>query len=175
MRKTILAAATAMSMAAVPAAAQDYTEDGQTFQSAAHLDMLTEDQRADYDSWDVEVRDYYITLDPEARSAWWTFDDDYRTYLYEMTADQRSDQWSAILAKLEGNRQYEASINFASNAVVQDVPMPRVAHDGEYPVCTDDYDDHCINAWAAGMRGPDVDRPLMYWPGESVTDMRSGG
>lgn len=62
-----------------------------------------------------------------------------------------------------GNANASGEMHWASNAVVQDIPTP---HQGEYPVCESDADDNCIKAWAAGQRGPGVDRPLGYWPGE---------
>ena len=67
-----------------------------------------------------------------------------------------------------------ANMNWANNEVVQTVPTSSMRN-GEYPVCEGDMDDSCINAWEAGQRGPGVNRPLQYWPGESVTEARSGG
>ncbi len=179
MSKMILAAATALSMVAVPATAQDretveLNKDGMTMQSGAHVDELTEQQRAEYEAWPEGVRSYYITLEPTDRETFWYLDDEQRIQLYEMTEADRVRAWTSINAQMAERRMTET--NWVSNEMVQTIPTPvRTNHDGEYPICESEMDDHCINAWAAGERGPNVDRPLQYWPGESATDMRSGG
>lgn len=60
-------------------------------------------------------------------------------------------------------------IEWTSSEVVQPVQPPR---QGEYPVCKGDADDQCINPWEAGQRGPNVNRPLAYWPGKPASDPR---
>ena len=74
-----------------------------------------------------------------------------------MPTNQQASNNSTMSANSNSN------MRFVSNAVVQNIPAP---HQGEYPVCESDADDNCINAWAAGRRGPGVDRPLEYWPGD---------
>lgn len=191
MNKAILAAATALSMAAVPAMAQQQTspspDNAPAFHSAAHedtlremdqesrvyFDQLDEEQQASYVGWDKPVRDYYWTLNNDQRDAWWYLNDDQRATIYQIQApEQRTAAWNSVLsqvAELERANSTSSTSNtgemrFVSNEMVQDAPAP---HQGEYPVCESDADDNCINAWAAGMRGPGVDRPLMYWPGST--------
>lgn len=195
MRKMILATATALSMAAVPALAQvhdvddkrDMTPDQQTVYDSfdddqrAQFDAWPSDYRYTYFGWEPEVRTYYWTLDDNQKDAWWYLDDNQRVQLYNITdVTVRESTWTSIHEQLAAMNMHKHTatvkqVNFVSNEVVQTVDVPARAHDFNYPVCQTDMDDHCINPWAAGLRGPDVNRPLGYWPGESVTEMRKGG
>lgn len=198
MKKAFLAAATALSMVAVPATAQQQTreapEDAPAFYSAEHermlrdmepearvyFDQLDEEQQQLYFGWDAALRDYYWSLDTDQRDAWWYLNDEQRITLYQIEApEQREAAWDSVVAQVAEMEAREAAsqqaantttgsgeMEWASNAVVQEIPAP---HQGEYPVCESDADDSCINAWAAGQRGPGVDRPLNYWPGESAS------
>ncbi|MEL1250586.1 hypothetical protein [Aurantiacibacter gilvus] len=199
MKNLILATASALSLAAVPAAAEaqqrEAPEDAPAFYSAAHeellremspdfrihFDTLDEDQQALYFGWNDALRGYYHTLNDEQRHAWWYLNDEQRIQLYQVQGEAARDAaWDSVIAQvgtLEAQQaaapERDTSMTFVSNAVVQDIPMP--AHPDEYPVCEGDNDDHCINAWAAGQRGPGVDRPLDYWPGRPASEMQSGG
>lgn len=199
MKKALLAAATALSMVAVPATAQQQTreapEDAPALYSAAHeemlrelepearvyFDQLDEDQQAMYFGWNDALRDYYWTLDENQRDAWWYLNEDQRITIYQIQApEQRAAAWDSVLTQVAEMEQGNATasqqatartsassdLRFVSNEMVQDAPAP---HQGEYPVCESDADDNCINAWAAGQRGPGVDRPLDYWPGEPAS------
>lgn len=196
MKKAFLAAATALSMAAVPAMAQQQTapapDNAGAFYSAEHEQMMREmepdarvyfetlerDQQEMYFGWDAALRDYYWTLDNDQRDAWWYLNDEQRITIYQIEApEQRTAAWNSILAQVEDMEGTEVSaqtdmstnsgdLQFVSNVMVQSAPAP---HQGEYPVCESDADDSCINAWAAGQRGPGVDRPLNYWPGEPAS------
>jgi len=55
------------------------------------------------------------------------------------------------------------TITFISEPVVQPIALAR---NGAYPVCRGDADDSCINGWEAGRRGPGVNQPLAYYPGD---------
>ncbi|WP_271078154.1 hypothetical protein [Aurantiacibacter sp. MUD61] len=169
MKKLALAAATALTMTAAPAMAQDYADDGTTMQSYAHLNDLNEEQRAERETWTIELRDYYDGLEAEERETWWYLDDMQRMMIVRMDDDAQMSQWSTYKAQYDNQylRMRSGDVEYVRSAMVQDAPMPRSAHDGDYPVCESDADDHCVNAWAAGQRGPGVDRPLQYWPGES--------
>lgn len=184
MNKAILAAAATLSMAAVPAFGQVHDVDSKrdyTPEQQATYDALTIDQRTNFDSWPADrqvvyfgwpydVQGYYWTLEPVQQDTFWYLDDTQRISLYRMpTASERVAAWDNYLAAY--NKVDE--ITFVNSGIVQNI----ATHDtsDEYPICKSDMDDHCINAWAAGQRGPNVDRPLDYWPGEAVTDMRSGG
>ena len=192
MNKAILAAATALSMAAIPATAQvnnvddkrDMTEAQQMMYDELNADQrtifdtYTPDQQTMYYGWNDALRGYYWSLDQDEQNAWWYLDDQQRVTLFQIQApEQREAAWSSVLTQVE---QMEAgaspeqaasettatssgNMEWASNEVTQNVPAP---HQGEYPICESDADDNCINAWAAGQRGAGVDRPLDYWPGE---------
>lgn len=195
MKKAILAAATALSMAAVPAVAQvnnvddkrDMTEAEQVMydeldaDQRAMFDTYTPDQQTMYFGWNDALRGYYWSLDEERQDAWWYLNDEQRATLYQIQApEQREAAWASVISQVNdmenrsttqqaattqsNNASANSRMEFSSNAVVQDIPAP---HQGEYPVCESDRDDNCINAWAAGQRGPGVSRPLDYWPGES--------
>lgn len=193
MNKTLLAAATALSMISVPAMAQvhdvddkrDMTEAEQMMYDEldaadqAEFDSYTADQQTMYFGWNDALRGYYWSLNDQQQDAWWYLNDEQRATIFQIQApEQRSAAWNSVLsqvAELEnGNSVTQtatastntANMRFVSNAVVQDAPAP---HQGEYPVCESDADDNCINAWAAGQRGPGVDRPLDYWPGEPAS------
>lgn len=193
MKKAILAAATALSMAAVPAAAQ--VNDGDmTPEQQVMYDDLTDDQRTVFDTytpdqqtmyfgWNDALRGYYWSLEEEQQDAWWYLNDDQRVTLFQIQApEQREAAWNSVIAQVN---QLEArspngqarttrtaastsngNIRFVSTGIVQNIPAP---HQGEYPVCESDADDNCMNPWAAGMRGPGVERPLGYWPGEPAS------
>lgn len=200
MRKMILASATALSMVAFPALAQtnhvedkrDYTEDQQAIYDAfdddtrARFDAWPVDHQYSYFGWEPNVQTYYWTLDDDQQNAWWYLDDNQRVQLYSISdMDQRNATWMSItdqVAKMENakakshaTKAHKADgISFVSNEIVQDMPISKRNHDGvNYPICESDADDHCMNAWAAGQRGPNVDRPIAYWPGQSVTEMRT--
>lgn len=191
MKKTFLAAATALSMISVPALADHHEADDMTAEQQvmydalsatdqAEFDTYTVDQRAAYFAWNAPLRDYYWTLNADQQDAWWYLNDNQRTQIFQIPADQRTAAWNSVVAQVAqvengttpANQQAAASddmsndadVRFVSNEVVQSAPAP---HQGEYPVCESDADDNCINAWAAGERGPGVDRPLDYWPGEA--------
>ncbi|MGB3797970.1 MAG: hypothetical protein WA957_16925 [Alteraurantiacibacter sp.] len=137
------------------------------------------DQHTMYFGWNEALRSYYWTLDEEEQNAWWYLDDDQRMTLFQIQApEQRAMAWNSIINQVNsmendqagaqtvnsGNMSTTSSnMRFVSNEVAQNIPAP---HQGEYPVCESDADDNCINAWATGQRGPGVDRPLDYWPGE---------
>lgn len=199
MNKTLIATAAALGMAAIPNVAnaqqREAPDNAPAFYSAAHEDQLREmepeyrihfdtldaERQAMYFGWDAALRDYYWTLTPDQREAWWYLNDQQRITLFQMEGDaNRAAAWSAVVAQVDALQADQAAyadshagMTFVSNAVVQDIATP--AHSGEYPVCTSDHDDHCINAWAAGERGPDVNRPLNYWPGQPASEMQSGG
>ncbi len=193
MNKVILGAATALSMISVPALADHHNGDHMEMTAAqqmmydeldaadqAEFDSYEMEQKTTYFSWNDNLRTYYWTLNDDQQEAWWYLNDNQRSQVYQIPAEQRSAAWNSILtqvAQMEGtmpasqqassnsamSSNSNGSMRFVSNAVVQNIPAP---HQGEYPVCESDADDNCINAWATGRRGPGVDRPLEYWPGD---------
>ncbi len=190
MNKTLLAAATALSMISVPAMA-DHHESGEMTADQqmmydelspadrAEFDTYTADQQTMYFGWNDALRGYYWSLNDEQQDAWWYLNDEQRATIFQIQApEQRAAAWNSVIAQVseleDGNATTQQAaattsttdMRFVSNAVVQDAPAP---HQGEYPVCESDADDNCINAWAAGQRGPGVDRPLDYWPGEPAS------
>ncbi|MWV28306.1 hypothetical protein [Aurantiacibacter rhizosphaerae] len=194
MNKAILAAATALSMVAIPAAAQvntvddkrDMTEAQQMMydeldtDQQAMFDAYTPDQQTMYFGWPTDLRGYYWSLEQDQQDAWWYLDDNQRTTLYQIQApEQRQAAWTSVISqvnKLENGAATSSAqasttsgdIRFVSKEMAQSIPA---AHQGEYPVCKSDSDDNCINAWATGARGPGVDRPLDYWPGKPASSM----
>lgn len=195
MRKTILAAATALSLAAMPVVAQDAANRDPGAQAVyealspeqqAMFDRLTPDRQVMYFGWTDALRDYYWTLGQQRQDAWWYLSDEQRIALFRIQdSQQREEMWSSIVEQVAALDQPDTSrdvptpasgssatttegteVTFVSNSVVQDAPPP---HQGEYPVCTDGRTDNCINAWEAGQRGPGVTRPLDHWPGEPAS------
>lgn len=165
MRKMLLATATALTMAAVPAAAQVNSVEDKRDMSAeqqAIYDAFTPEQRVVFDTYSPEYQTVYYSWDPMLRDYYWTITPEEQLAFYSLTPEERY----ALSYGTSG-------MTYQSTPVVQ--TLAATSHSGEYPVCTGDNDDHCINAWAAGKRGPGVDRPLGYWPGESMTEMRTGG
>ena len=79
-------------------------------------------------------------------------------------------------ASMTGNtaRTTAASANsmqprFVRSEVVQTTPGDQGPPTGDLPICEDNAQDNCINAWEAGERGPGVTRPLDYWPGQPAS------
>ena len=64
-----------------------------------------------------------------------------------------------------------ANIDFRRSERVQATPGDQGPPTGELPICSADQQDNCINAWEAGKRGPGVNRPLDYWPGQPASEM----
>ncbi|APE28435.1 hypothetical protein [Aurantiacibacter gangjinensis] len=165
MKKALIAAATALSIAAAPAMAQDRDDDLPSMYPMAAVDNDNRDEIETYDAdrqrmyygWPLEVRSYYWTLDENDRMMFWNMDSD---------ADR--------VAYYNANRM-TGDMTFVRTGMVQNAPIARANHDGTYPICESDADDHCMNAWAAGQRGPGVDRPLNYWPGQTTTMRDYGG
>ena len=62
----------------------------------------------------------------------------------------------------------ERSPAYTRQEIVQSTPMAR--QPSEYPICSGDRQDSCINPYAAGRRGPGVTKPLDYWPGRTSSD-----
>lgn len=183
MKKVVMSGMAALGIALAPAAIAQTT----TGSNAA----MASEQRAVYDSWPAEQqrtydamnRDmqlYFWTLQPNEQAGWWALNDDQRMRLYAMTPEQRTAAWNSINAQMAGmtnpaatttartTSSYPASgnIQYVSGPVVQGNLSPVATQPAEYPVCNSDQDDSCINPYAAGRRGPNVERPLPYWPGE---------
>ena len=181
MNKFVLAGFAALSLAAVPSTAQD-TELGAYDMSTAQQQMFMnwpDDKRIAYTRWSPELQTYYWSLTPQQQTGWWVLTDDQRNRIYVAAPQQRAQAWAAIAAQMPGASANQTptqaaantmsgGIRWASNPVVQQIPAP---HQGEYPVCKSDADDNCMNPWAAGMRGPNVERPLNYWPGKPASQM----
>jgi len=194
MKTMLLATATALSLAAMPVAAQqadaplgstnsiadkrEYTADQQ-----AVYDALEPEQRMDFDAWAYErqlvyfeqrdpVRVYYWTLEPDEQVMWWQLTPAERVAVAEaIEAQERQMLWDqyttryAVAEPVATTQPSEPQITYVSNEMAQ----PVAKHSGEYPVCKSDADDACINAWEAGKRGAGVNKPLDNWPGEPAS------
>ncbi len=177
MNKLILAGAAALSLIAVPGTAQE-TDAGAYDMNTTQQQMFMnwpDDMRIAYTRWPAELQAYYWTLTPQQQDGWWVLTDDQRNRIFVATPELRAQAWTAIAAQMAASTQprtttttTSGNIRFVSNAVVQQIPPP---HQGEYPVCTSDADDNCMNPWEAGRRGPNVERPLQYWPGKPASEM----
>ena len=141
-----------------------------------------DENRIDYQNWDRSTQEYFWSLTPQQREGWWALTPEQRSRVLAMTPQQRTQAWASIQAQMSGATPPMANntmpnnmagmnnsamnsnmrINYVSNAMVQNIPAP---HQGEYPVCDTDLSDNCMNPWEAGRRGPNVERPLEYYPG----------
>ena len=194
--KTFLAATAAATLAltAAPAMADDHMGDDMVELTTAQQTMYDgwpEDRRMAYDGWPMEAQSYYWTLTPAQTEAWWVLTDEQRVRVVGMNEMQREQAWTSIIAQVNGAPAPSAAtptstspnststtansmattrgnIRFVSNERVQSAPAP---HQGEYPVCSANQQDNCMNAWEAGRRGAGVNRPLDYWPGRPASEM----
>ena len=184
-----------------PAGSVNSVNDKQSFNmntdQQAVYDAMPLEQRGEFDRWDPDrqvmyfgwndaLRDYYWSLDADQRNAWWYLDDEQRISLFQLQDEKQRDlAWNSILtqvARVEQGRTPQAAttstraaptnVSYASEPVVQSTP--RATQPSEYPVCNSDADDSCINKWAAGQRGPGVERPLSYWPGHPASEDKGG-
>ncbi|WP_145916966.1 hypothetical protein [Erythrobacter sp. QSSC1-22B] len=139
----------------------------------------SDDKRIAYTRWPTQLQQYYWSLTPQQQTGWWVLTDDQRNRIYVAAPQQRTQAWAAIASQMAGAPASQAQnpvggsmmangIQWVSNPVVQRIPPP---HQGEYPVCESDADDNCMNPWEAGLRGPNVERPLGYWPGKPASEM----
>ena len=148
------------------------------------------EQRSDYDSWpperqrmydamDRDMQSYYWSLQPNEQAGWWALNNEQRARLHAMTPQQQAAAWNSINAQMAGmshmdnaraNATYttNAGIEYISKPVYQPGISPMAVMPSDYPVCDSDRSDSCINPYAAGLRGPNVERPLPYWPGEGA-------
>ncbi|WP_170004611.1 hypothetical protein [Pseudopontixanthobacter vadosimaris] len=190
MKNLILAGAAALAMGVMPAAASAQTSATMSadafpmnqMQQQTYMDWADEN-RTDYQRWDRSTQEYFWSLTPQQREGWWALNAEQRSRVLAMTPQQRTQAWASIEAQMNGatppmannmatNRagmntsamNSNARINYVSNATVQNIPAP---HQGEYPICSNNRSDNCMNPWEAGRRGPGVDRPLNYFPGEA--------
>lgn len=160
-----------------------------TADQQARYDRFDANQRANYDRMTGEMQSYYWTLDDTQRDAWWLLTEEQRTQLYRLPAQQRTAAWTSLRQQMStmnapgsasstmtsgatrsgnaamGSGTMSGNIRFVSTPVVQNIPMDQAT--GEVPVCGANQFDNCINAYEAGRRGPNVTRPLDYYPGEA--------
>lgn len=182
MRNLMLAGAAALSMALVPAtaSADDHMAGEKmemTEMQKADYDSWDETQRTAYDGWDLAAQQYYWTLSDAERGAWWMLTNDQRMRVMAMTPTQRTAAWSSIMAQVNGTTTPAATtaaadttatseVRYVSNEMAQTTPMAE--QPSEYPVCSKDVQDSCINSWAVNKTGT---KPLDYWPGKPASEM----
>lgn len=159
----------------------------------ASYDAWPPDRQFSYDAWSPEHQEYFWTLTPSQQEAYWLLNDEQRGQIATLTPEQQTQAWQSIesqLARADAAASAPNSPNasataqaatsaartagageprMVSNSVVQTTPGEPPS---EYPICKGDSDDRCINAWAAGQRGPGVNRPLDHWPGRPASEMR---
>ena len=171
MRNHIIAAATAISLAALPgvasaqvasaapSASTNSTQDkrGMTPEQTADYESWPEERQVEYQTWTPVYQVYYWELAPEQQEQYWFLTPDQRIALYEVDPKERETRWEEIMAYANG----ETRQVFVNNAVVQQVPEGR---NDNYPVCRGEVQDECINPRAAGLDWGN--KPLPYFPEE---------
>ena len=193
--KSLLAATAAigLAMTGIPAFAQsemnnEMAEITTTQQSS--YDSWPLDRRSTYDGWPAKAQSYFWTLNQDQVRGWWALTDEQRVQIVGMAPEQRAVAWTAIMNQLTGATAMPAdpgpasarattappgtmasNIDFRSSERVQATPADQGPATGEVPICTANQEDNCINAWEAGRRGPGVNRPLDYWPGQPASEM----
>lgn len=187
MRNLILAGAAALAFSAAPAMAQDTAQDMEAEaynMTPAQQQMFMnweDDKRIAYTRWPIEVQEYYWTLNDNQRRGWWVLNDEQRMRIVGMAPQQRAAAWTSIMNQMTGATTMPATtttstatsgdIRYRSNAVVQPTPYDEGPPVGDVPICSENEQDNCINAWEAGKRGPGVAKPLGYWPGQPASEM----
>lgn len=185
MNKILLAGATALSLACLPAAASAQTIVLTPTQQASD-DSWPAPQRTAYDAWTPEIRTYYWTLTPDQQRGWWMLNAEQRQRLYAMTPDQRAAAWTAVMAQVDGQPSTHASptahaattmtqtpsgnIIYSRTETAQALPAAPRAADGNYPPCRGTQADNCINPREAGLNYGN--RPLQHWPGQPASERR---
>ena len=62
------------------------------------------------------------------------------------------------------------NMRFVRSEVVQATPGDQGPPTGDLPICENNAQDNCINAWEAGQRGAGVTRPLENFPADRMAD-----
>lgn len=65
----------------------------------------------------------------------------------------------------------QPAMRMESNPMIQQVPASAQPTSGDYPICSKDQTDGCIQPRAAGKNYGN--RPLDYWPGEPASSMKN--
>ncbi len=170
MRQAILMGTTAAALIAIPQTAPAVAQDDRMMDhsnmertsdafpmNAQQQGMYTrwpDDRRMAYEDLDRDSQEYYWSLDQDDQDAYWRLDDRQRSMLMRATPQQRMTIMNSARTAMGGgmndarttmSRQSSMpagqQIRFVSNAVVQNIPPP---HQGEYPACTSDQDNNCI-------------------------------
>lgn len=184
MKNFILTGAAVLAFATLPASAQaqsvSHEHGTMTDQQMGMYDSWPAERKAEYDRWPENVRVYFWSLDPDQQLGWWTLTNDQRARVYAMTPPQRIQAWAAINQQLRQRNAMNASasasgnMRWVSNPVVQPIAADQASYNGgDVPICGPNEYDNCMNAWEAGKRGPNVTKPLGYWPGHTA-DRRRG-
>src|SRR5690606_22712694 len=150
------------------------------------------DRQAAYDAWTAEIQEYFWSLTPEQQTGWWALTDEQRTQVYQMTPQQRTSAWAQIAAQMGGapapgaaastaatasagtpaatasttaSMATSGDMRFVESETVQTAPPPKQ----EYPVCSAEVQDGCVNPREAGKNYGNV--PLEYWPGKPASEI----
>ncbi|AKM07289.1 hypothetical protein [Pelagerythrobacter marensis] len=185
MRMTILTGVAALALA-VPVAAQQTTAEAHAEASHAmnatqqtSYDAWPADRQAAYDGWPADIQGYFWSLSPQQQRGWWALTDEQRVQIHAMTPDQRNVAWSQIAAQLSGagsatptstgrastSPATTGNMQFVSSEMVQNAPAPKA----DYPICSREIQDSCINPREAGKNYGNV--PLDYWPGRPASEI----
>lgn len=180
--KTLAVASAAALAIALPGTAEAQTNHGNDMSAAQEQsarDTWPADRQSAYDGWPPEVQAYFWTLTPDEQKTWWKLNDQQRSQIVVLTPEDRARAWVVISGQLAESRQPGAvygaergqgarDITWVSNPVVQQIAADQAVYQsGQVPICKENEFDNCMNAWAAGKRGPGVERPLDHWPGDN--------
>lgn len=122
------------------------------------------DYRTSYWTWPDNYQSYYWDLTDEQQTAWWALSPEQRGQILAMTPEQQLAAWDSINAQITASQEPETVLT--SNTTVEAAPAPRT---GEYPICSGEIQDSCIQPRAAGKNYGNV--PLDYWPGQPASEM----
>lgn len=121
------------------------------------------DYRSSYWTWPANYQSYYWELTPDQQTAWWALSAEQRGQILAMTPDQQLAAWNSINAQITASKT--PTMVMASGTTAQATPAART---GEYPICSGDIQDSCIQPREAGKNYGNV--PLDYWPGKPASE-----
>ncbi|MCP9222945.1 hypothetical protein MKP08_09320 [Erythrobacter sp. LQ02-29] len=142
-----------------------------TAQQQAAYDGWRQSRQAAYDTWDDKTKTYFWTLDPMEMEGWWALSDAQKAKVLSMTPEQQAQTWASIKSQLastpatssttssttssgmsssnSGNMSSSASTpRYVSNEMVQNMGASKKPAGGDYPVCTKNMTDNCVNPGA---------------------------
>ncbi len=162
-------------------------------QQQAKYDAWPKGKQLAYDGWTDETKTYFWTLAPAEMTAWWLLTPDQQSQLMAMSPEAQARAWTSIKSQVATTSTGTAATTgtssgtmnsnsgmasttgttasgdtrYVSNEMVQNTPKAQKPVDGEYPVCSKNVTDNCVNPYAVGKGG---NKPLGYWPGKPASE-----